>query len=44
MKFLIAEDMYDAEVTTAAVHIVEGKYCVIYGVSEWIKLCFIQGV
>jgi len=37
MKFLIAEDMYSARVTSAAVHIVEGKYCVIYRVSEWIK-------
>jgi len=26
MKFLIAEDMYNAEVTSTAVHIVEGKY------------------
>jgi hypothetical protein len=34
MKFLVAEDMYNAEVTSAAVHIVEGKYCVIYRMSE----------
>lgn len=44
MKFLIVEDMYNAEVISAAVRIVEGKYCVIYRVSDWIKLCLIQGV
>jgi hypothetical protein len=44
MKFLIAEDMYNADVTSAAVHMVERKYCVIYRISEWIKLCLIQGV
>jgi hypothetical protein len=34
MKFLIAEDMYNAEGKSAAVRIAEGKYCVTYSVSE----------